>query len=619
MLQAALLIAAMALPSLQNIQRAAPSELAAQAGKSVAWRDSLDGALEESRSTGKPVFWYVSSVHGSFMDRSPEVDRLMMAGPFSWPRIVTLLNDSFIPLRGRAGEATGAKYGLVRLDFIEPGWIVLDGEGQELARHDRLNTLHPGQFGGPLARLVDAPWQVHDPYPGLALDYQQQISFHLRFQRPGNTRSPLAAYEVLADPAARAEALYLHACGLQDAAQEEAARVVWRKIAEVAPDHPLAAAAAMEAEGFGPYVRGIASFETLPVDTLAEAPTSQVPAGALTENEIWWLAMRFLVRMQRANGGWEDSIYDFGGTDSLPNVYVATSALCVQALMEAEARGVSDEYRPTLGALSPGHRYAVDDARLALDDEDELAWAYLYRIQMLTRRMQDELPEPIRARQSEDLMRACTAFLALQGEAGSWRHEYHNPFVTASALIALHGARAVGVEPEGLEAAVARGITALRACRTDEVAYTYGMPRGAARAAVAASVGRAPLGELALHLWGAEDADLAGAIERSFRDEEPLFRARKYDDHTNLHAYGGFFFWYDMHARSMAIAALADDAARKHWAREQKQRVLALAEFDGAFIDSHELGRSYGTAMALLCLAEMDRALGLAPSAADSR
>ena len=68
-----------------------------------------------------------------------------------------------------------------------------------------------------------------------------------------------------------------------------------------------------------------------------------------------------------------------------------------------------------------------------------------------------------------------------------------------------------------------------------------------------------------------------------------------------------------MYARSRAIAALEDAAVRHEHARAQKQRVLALAEFDGAFIDSHELGRSYGTAVALLCLAALDDALGVGP------
>ncbi len=603
-----LLTAALAAPT-QRIQRVAPSEHAAQAGQAVEWRESLTGALEESKSSGKPVFWYVTGTAGTFMDRQGEIDWLMMAGPFSWPVTVELINEHFIPVRGRAGKETGEKYGIVRIEFIEPGWIVLDGEGKELARRDRLNTLHPGWFGAPLAELVDAEWTPQSPFPGTALDGRTQARLHARFVEGATGDSSLAIYAGMTDPAARAEALYVHACALHDLRQEDAADAVWALVAKI-HDHPLAAAAQMEIEGHGPYSRGIASFAYLPSDVYAGTNTSQAPAGALIENEVWMLSTRFLLRMQRANGGWEDSIYDFGGTDSLPNVYVATSALVMQALLEAESRGIGDESRPVVEALMPGHRYVIDDANMALGDDDEIVWAYLYRAQFLSRRLADKLPEPIAVRTRMDLREACQSLVNIQRKDGAWSHEYPNPFVTAQALVALYRAKELGVTPDGIDETVARGIDALRRARTSEVAYTYGMPRGTARAAVAASVGRAPLGELALHLWGADDADLAGSIERSFRDEQPLLNARKYDDHTNVHAYGGFFFWWDLHVRTLAISALEESPQRREWAERQKAQVIALAEIDGAFIDSHELGKSYGTAMALICLAELDRVLG---------
>ena len=42
--------------------------------------------------------------------------------------------------------------------------------------------------------------------------------------------------------------------------------------------------------------------------------------------------------MQRTNGGYYDSDYDFGGTDSLPNVHVAVTALVGMALLDARER-----------------------------------------------------------------------------------------------------------------------------------------------------------------------------------------------------------------------------------------------------------------------------------------
>ena len=63
-----------------------------------------------------------------------------------------------------------------------------------------------------------------------------------------------------------------------------------------------------------------------------------------------------------------------------------------------------------------------------------------------------------------------------------------------------------------------------------------------------------------------------------------------------------------MLGRSRAIRAMEDEKMRH--VVEIRQRVLIvkkLPEIDGCFMDSHELGRTYGTAMALLCLAQLRR------------
>jgi hypothetical protein len=48
---------------------------------------------------------------------------------------------------------------------------------------------------------------------------------------------------------------------------------------------------------------------------------------------------------------------------------------------------------------------------------------------------------------------------------------------------------------------------------------------------------------------------------------------------------------------------MPDGEARQAARLRQRDQLLSLAEFDGAFMDSHEIGRSYGTGMALWCLA----------------
>ncbi|MEC8651515.1 MAG: hypothetical protein VXY92_03050, partial [Planctomycetota bacterium] len=72
--------------------------------------------------------------------------------------------------------------------------------------------------------------------------------------------------------------------------------------------------------------------------------------------------------------------------------------------------------------------------------------------------------------------------------------------------------------------------------------------------------------------------------------------------------YGGVFFWFYILRPAEANAELADVARRRELAAALRRRVLALPEVDGCFVDSHELGRCYGTAMALLCLDTLARA-----------
>ncbi len=134
--------------------RVPPGELAARAGSAVEWRADVDAALAEARRSGKPVFWYVPSVAGSPMDRKPEIDRYVRGGPFSWPTTIALLDAHFVPVAAVATGALQRQHGLVRNRFVEPGYLVLDGDGKELARVDQLTTFHPEWFEAPLRRLV---------------------------------------------------------------------------------------------------------------------------------------------------------------------------------------------------------------------------------------------------------------------------------------------------------------------------------------------------------------------------------------------------------------------------------------------------------------------------------
>ncbi|MHC4608248.1 MAG: hypothetical protein ACYTAF_15165, partial [Planctomycetota bacterium] len=63
----------------------------------------------------------------------------------------------------------------------------------------------------------------------------------------------------------------------------------------------------------------------------------------------------------------------------------------------------------------------------------------------------------------------------------------------------------------------------------------------------------------------------------------------------------GFFIFHGLFFTSEALGALPEEG-RADCADRLLEWLCAIPEMDGSFIDSHELGKSYGTAMALLAL-----------------
>ena len=589
-------------------ERVAPSALAERAGSAVPWRESLESALAEAKARHKLVFWYVPTVAGSPMDRKPEIDRYLLAGPFSWPSTIELLAQSFVPVKAVAKGEVAGRYGLRRLQFIEPGWLVLDGDGNEQARSSQLTSFQPQWFEAPLRALAGLPPGEFTVAPALreAWDAYRALDNEAALQATAALLDKQPAEGVVA------EALFLRGAAERRSGRTDDSVATWRRLGQRCPESPWAWKAAMEAEGHGPFVHGFEDFLPLPERALRErGEGSRAPAGTYTQAQLWALGVRHLLRMPDADGVLRDSLYDFGGTDSLANVYAAVSFLAGEALLCAEQRAAAgrielpaadrDRLTRELQALLA---IAGNDDKFALSDRDEILWAFAYRLRFLARWWQ--LHAADRPALAPRIESAVAAVVDLQPETGVWFHEYGNPFATATALQALAAARATGARID--EPALARGLRALAHCRTAQGVFSYGDPGSQPpRESVEGGAGRTPLCELALLQWGKSDQDrLQAALELGFRHHDLLAAVRKYDDHADRYHYGGFFFWFDMLGRAEATMQLADAAQRARWQAQQRQLVLDLPEFDGCFVDSHELGRCYGTAMALLTLAVLE-------------
>lgn len=575
--------------------RPKPGPQAAKVGSAVAWRANLESARAEAEQSKKPLFWYVPTVPGSPMDRKREVDGYMMGGPFSWPPVVALLNERFVPVKAAPKSDVAKEFGLTRNKFIEPGFLVLHA-GKETARCSQLTTFAPDWWLTRLHEALGEAWQRDG-----AKSWHAGVAAYTK----GDLGAAAEAFASLAaDPRDDLAAMghYLHGMVLRRHGKFRAAEQAWDRLLERSPEHMLAWKVAAEREGHGPLLRCFEEHQSLPEAVLAGAKTTtQAPAGAYRRDELIARSVRFLIEQQGEDGLYRDSWYDFGGTDSLPNVHMAVTALAGWALY-LHRGAVPEGLRPQVNsALTRIEACAKDEARIAGEDRDEIVWAHAYRLRMLSRWMQDE-PEA-RSRLFEKATALVAALAGLQEDSGAWFHEYPNPFVIATVLLALHEAKQAGVEVP--EDTAARGAKALLQCRAKSGAFPYGFARRPpSNVNIIGAAGRMPLCELALLRWGQSDQDkLAAALRTAFEHHAVLAAIRKYDDHADQYGYGGFFFWYDLRARSEAITALADPKLRAELQAQQDALVLALPEIDGVFVDSHELGRCYGTAMALLCLA----------------
>lgn len=594
--------------------RVKPSKMAARIGTAVEWRPSVAAAMEESQRTGKPVFWYVNTVPDTFTDRKIEIDRYMLAGPFSWPKIIALLNLDFIPVREAPTRLLSDRFNLRTYEFVEPGFLVIKSDGQVAGRVDRLTTLPPSwllQLFGRFRSNDDvAQGDADASIWSLPQDSAARATFERFMSDPHRGEVDMTAFDApLEDRGQQLESQLMKGMIQYYAGNHDSARVTWRGAMEIDVEHPLAWKAAAEREGLGPFVRGFevhgplsAVAQQAGIDSLGSA----APPDSYSEMDLWRRSVQFLLSMQREDGALIDSDYDFGGTDSLPNVHVAVTSLVGLSLMDARKR-LPEKADVIDAALERAAVYVRDAKNINAVDRDEILWAYAYRLRFLVARLrwsQESL---------ETINDAVEKLEGVQGNRGSWYHEYSNSFVTATALLALAEAKQAGATVN--QQVVDKGLQSLLRDRYANGAYPYNSVRGNkansnAEGDIAASAGRMPLCEMALLLWGKSDQPrLQFAIEQSLEHHDKLNVAYKYDNHTSTLAYGGFFFWYDMQSRAEAIQSLTDQDARSAAAKQHQKLVLALPEIDGCFVDSHELGRCYGTAMALLSMNALSNVL----------
>ena len=599
--------------------RVTPSPVSQKIGSAISWQPDFDTAIAKSKLAGKPVFWYVPTLPNTFMDRKIELHRYMLAGPFSWPSVIEALNENAICLKAVPTRQQQQQFELERYKFVEPGFVILDSEGNKKTQVDELTTLHPVW----LNELIQKSIGVETPTA--LYSASAQTSWNLLAERNFDGALVQAKLE-LAKPnlpdALRAELELLIGMATFRTGEHLQASALWKATSKRFPDQPLAWKAAAEAQLIGPFARGFETHVSLPPAAMSagiESRGSASPKNVYSLQQLHQRSTLFLLSMQASDGGFHDSDYDFGGTDSLGNVHVAVTSLAGLALLERCTRLGDDSpelKKRLIGAVSMAARFVADDLNLNKQDRDEILWACAFRLRFLLACGRSNESEIKTAVPIDQIPRVIESLEMIQSRRGNWYHEYSNPFTTATALLALQEAARDGHSVDA--ARVKKGAASLAGQRFRNGAFPYmtskknkpdNPSRDAKRSKRIGSAGRMPLCELALFQTGKSDAEkLAAAVAASFEYHAVLAKSYKYDNHTDSVMYGGFFFWYDMRSRCEAIKFVADDSQREKFVAQQRALMMGLPELDGCFVDSHELGRVYGTAMALLCFDLLDEA-----------
>jgi hypothetical protein len=574
----------------------------------------LKKARERAAQENRLILWYCFRMPGTHMYRGELLDNYMKSAIFTDQGVVDLVKSKFVPVRMACDDKTLPLLGVKRFDFVEPGFLFLSPSGEILHKIDRLRTFNAdwvrlaliavlrknpswnqaaGDSTEDLIRGGDDEQALAKASPDEkavllrhAGRFEEVLGLRCAPVHRGIALLGLKRYDEAREVLSRvdsAEALY-HLSAL-DAWTGKDPEERWRKLVVQYPESRWAWRAASNlARGRdtlrdGPMAHNFEDFFLRPppgIPTSTRLPGEDVQATARR-------AVDFLLRAQRENGGWTDARYSYWpDTKILANVFTAVTTLAAMALSEWRELDPAriDE------SVARAERYLLDD-RHVNPAQNEECYTHAYRLLYLAQKK--DVPA---------MNKLVLKLVALQDKDGYWGHEYPNPFATAAIIHCLSEARKAGADiPESYFKKAADGLEKTRGAGGAQ-AYEAGRPASSEKN----SMGRTAPCELALWECGRGPVEnIARALEAYWKHLARLEAIRVCDFHSDEEL-GGFFFWHAVFHSCEAARAIPDPEARRENLARFRSQVLSIPEWDGSFLDSHELGKSYGTAMALLVL-----------------
>lgn len=356
------------------------------------------------------------------------------------------------------------------------------------------------------------------------------------------------------------------------------------------------------------------------------ANTTAIPTEAQIQAAIR-RGVEFLLHDQNPDGSWGSAhrTKDLNIYAPVPGAHqafrAAVTALCVQALIETGAAEQSDAANQ---ALQRGETWLLEhlpELRRATPDALYNVWSHAYGIQALVamhRRAAGDAERQQRIRAViESQFDRLRRYESVDGGWGyyDFRVGTQRPasdptsFTTATALVAFHQAKQIGIEPPA--DLVQRAIRCLHRQRKPDHTYLYAedhrwRPMWEINRA-GGSLGRSQACNLALRYWGdatITDAVLSEWLDRLVTRNGWLSIGRKRPvPHESWFLVAGYFFYYGHYYAALCAEELPDAAAAS-FQRRLAAILLPLQETDGSWWDYplYNYHQQYGTAFALMTL-----------------
>ena len=558
------------------------------------------------------ILWYCPRVYGLHMYRAVLPDRYMKATAFTDAGVVDLIQAKFVPLRMCCDEAIGKALNLKPFDFVEPGFVVMTPDGKIVHKLDHFRTFNADWFRAALIAVLRRNGDYNKPSGDSVEDLIRGGDDRQAYDRATADQKALilrreGRFEDVLRLTCSATQRGVALLGLKRFVE---ARAVLEPLSDPEALYHLAAVDLWTGKNPGPGLKALLARhpdspwawraganlvkgeDSLPQGPLTHhfedffyQPQEGLPSSTRLPAADADIAVRrafdFLLRAQWEDGMWRDSRYAYWPDPKiLPNVWMAVTALSALALLEW--RDLDPE---RVDAALKRADACLRDEKLLSPDQHEEIYAHAFRLHYFSARKDAAM-----------LTRIVARVAAMQDAQGFWEHEYPNPFVTGAVVHALATARKAGADVPG--PLFRRAADALFSTRGSGGRQTYrldGQPPDNEKS----SMSRTAICDLALVECGKLDLkDVAAGVEAYWKFVDRLEAVRLCDYHSDGRLAGFFYFHAGFH--TLEAARALDGPARESTGKRFREKLLANPEWDGSYIDSHEIGKSYGTAMALL-------------------